>query len=238
MPVITFISHGLTETGLVRDRNEDAFLDRPEIGLWVVADGMGGHTRGDYASGRIVGDLATMRRPPDLEDFLDEVKKRLSIVDFELRKLAPRVGPDAVIGSTVVALLAYDDAFVTVWAGDSRLYQLRSGEFRQVTTDHSRTQELVATGILTPEAAYLHPDAPVITQAIGAGRQAVSTRAGTIRAGDRFLLCSDGLTNMVTDAEIAAELDAPPQAAAERLRDLVMARGAVDNFTILIVAAG
>jgi serine/threonine protein phosphatase PrpC len=225
MAAISFTSYGLTETGLVRDRNEDAFLDRPEIGLWVVADGMGGHTRGDYASGRIVGDLAAIGRPPDLEDFIDEVKKRLSIVDFELRKLAPRVGPDVVIGSTVVALLAYDDAFVAVWAGDSRLYQLRAGE-------------LIAAGVLTPDAAHLHPDAPVITQAIGAGRQALSTRAGTIRADDRFLLCSDGLTNMVSDTEIAAELvAASAQAAAERLRDLVIARGAIDNFTILIVNA-
>src|SRR5436190_12760521 len=133
------VSHGLTHVGLVRERNQDAFLDRPDagpgFGLWAVADGMGGHEQGDYASARIVAALAALRPPPDMEDFIDEVKKQLTIVDLDLRARAAALGRGATIASTVVALLVFGEEFAGVWAGDSRLYQLRDGELRQLSTD-------------------------------------------------------------------------------------------------------
>jgi serine/threonine protein phosphatase PrpC len=234
-----FASHGLTDIGLVRARNEDAFLERPEIALWVVADGMGGHDKGDEASAAIVTALAALR-PRDLteiDDYVDEVKKPLTLVDRDLRARAAVQGPGAVIASTVVALFIYGDDFGCLWAGDSRLYLLRDGEFRQLTTDHSLVQEMTDAGQLTPEQAALHPNRNVVTQAIGGGRFLLGVRAGNIRPGDRFLLCSDGLTNMVADTEIAGHLNAEPapKDAAERLRDLVLARGAIDNVTLVIV---
>jgi serine/threonine protein phosphatase PrpC len=234
-----FLSHGLTDKGLVRARNEDAFLDRPEIGLWAVADGMGGHAAGDEASAAVVAVLAAMKPPADLEDFVDDVKTRLLLADRALRKRAASLGPGAVIASTVVALLAYGEDFAAIWSGDSRLYQWRDGEFHRLSSDHTRVQELIGAGLLTPEEAVLHPEAHVVTQAIGGGKLTFGTRAGMIRSGDRFLLCSDGLTNHVADAEIAGQIAAPaaPREAAERLRDLVLARGARDNVTIVIVAA-
>jgi serine/threonine protein phosphatase PrpC len=243
MAAIRFLSHGLTHVGLVRTRNEDAFLDRPDIGLWAVADGMGGHAAGDEASAAVVAALGAIRPAPDLEDFVDQVKTELLLVDRRLRARAAALGRGAVIASTVVALLSYGDDFACIWAGDSRLYLWRDGELRQLSTDHSRVQELVGAGLLAAAAAASHPDAHVVTQAIGAGRLTFGTRAGTVRPGDRFLLCSDGLTNMVAAADIAGELAAAaaaadaPQAAAEQLRDRVLAAGASDNVTIVIIAA-
>jgi serine/threonine protein phosphatase PrpC len=233
-----FVSHGLTHVGLVRQRNEDAFLDRPEHGIWAVADGMGGHEQGDYASAAVVNRLAGFRPFADLEEFTDEVRRALGHVDVHLRARAKATGPQTVIASTVACLLVYGEESAAVWSGDSRVYRLRDGELARLSTDHSRVQELLDRGLLTPEAAPLHPEAHVVTQAIGAGRLHFGTRVGTVRAGDRFLLCTDGLTNMVADSEIAREAGVGlPLTAAERLRDLVLARGAVDNFTIVIVAA-
>jgi serine/threonine protein phosphatase PrpC len=240
MTALRFVSYGLTHVGLVRRRNEDAFLDRPEAGLWAVADGVGGHQAGDYASARIVDTLAGFRRPlADLEEFTDEVRRALAHVDVHLRARATALGPGAAIASTVVALLVYGAEFACLWAGDSRLYHWRDGVLRRLSTDHTRVQELIAAGLLAPEDAAGHPEAHVVTQAVGVGRLVFGTRVGTVQPGDRFLLCSDGLTNVAADAEIAAELAAAPEprGAAERLRDLALARGAPDNVTIVVVAA-
>jgi serine/threonine protein phosphatase Stp1 len=235
---LTFRSHGLTDIGLVRQHNEDAFLDRPEHGLWVVADGMGGHEQGDYASAAIVNRLAGFKRYADLEEFTDELRRALSHVDVHLRARAKAIGPQTVIASTVACLLVYGEEFAAVWSGDSRVYQLRAGELLRLSTDHSRVQALIDAGLLRPEEARGHPEAHIVTQAIGAGRLHFGTRVGMVRPGDRFLLCTDGLTNMVEDDEIAHEVGAgTPQAAAERLRDLVLARGAIDNLTIVVVSA-
>jgi serine/threonine protein phosphatase PrpC len=232
-----FVSHGLTHVGLVRERNEDAFLERPEHGIWAVADGMGGHEQGDYASARVVDRLAVFKPFADLEEFTDEVRRALAHVDVHLRARAKALGPKTVIASTVACLLVYREEFAAVWAGDSRVYQMRDGELGQLSTDHSRVQELIDAGLLTPGEALGHPEAHVVTRAIGAGRLHFGTRVGLVRPGDRFLLCTDGLTNMVADDEIAAEIGSgTPQVAAERLLDLVLARGAIDNVTIVVVA--
>jgi len=233
-----FRSHGLTHVGLVRQRNEDAFLDRPERGLWAVADGMGGHDQGDYASAAVINRLSGLRPFADLEEYTDEVRRALSHVDVHLRARAKALGPQTVIASTVACLVVYGEEFAAVWSGDSRAYQLREGALLQLSTDHSRVQELVDARLLSRDEAQRHPEAHIVTQAIGAGRLHFGTRVGMVRPGDRFLLCTDGLTNMVADDEIAAELAAgEPQETAERLRDLVLARGAVDNVTIIVMSA-
>jgi serine/threonine protein phosphatase PrpC len=132
-----FVSHGLTHVGLVRRRNEDAFLDRPELGrglgLWAVADGMGGHEAGDYASARIVAALGALDPTGDLGAFIEVAAGQLREVDAELRARASLLGPAAVIASTVVVLLAQAEEFAVLWAGDSRAYRWRNGECRQLT---------------------------------------------------------------------------------------------------------
>ncbi len=238
MSALRFLSHGLTHVGLVRRRNEDAFLDRPDLGLWAVADGMGGHDEGDYASAAIVAGLGTIEPPGDLGDFIRIAADRLSEIDGALRARASRLGPGAVIASTVVVLLARMDEFAVLWAGDSRAYRWRDGGFRQLSLDHSHVQELVTGGLLRAEDAAGHPQSHIVTQAVGAGRPEFGIVRGTLRPGDRFLLCSDGLTNMVADADIAGAIAAAgPLIAAERLLDRVLAAGAVDNVTLVIVAA-
>jgi serine/threonine protein phosphatase PrpC len=235
---LRFLSHGLSHAGLVRQRNEDAFLDRPQHGLWLVADGMGGHDQGDYASRAVVNRLAGFTPFADLEEFSDEVRRAIGHVDVHLRARAKAAGPQTVIATTVACLLVYGEEFAAVWAGDSRVYQLRDGALAPLTTDHSRVQELVDAGLLPADQARFHPEAHVVTRAVGVGRLHFGTRVGTVRPGDRFLLCTDGLTGMLADGEIAAALaHGTPQEVAERLLQSVLAQGAVDNVTIIVVAA-
>src|SRR3954452_4547636 len=168
---------------------------------------------------------------------------RVEAMEAPFPPAPPKLGPAAVIASTVVVLLATADEFACLWAGDSRLYRWRpleqdGGEFQQLTIDHSKVQEMVEAGLLRPEEAAHHPYSNIVTRSVGGGRLEFSRLREAVQPGDRFLLCSDGLTNMVGDAEIAQELAAaPPREAALRLRDHVLARGAVDNVTIVIIHA-
>src|SRR5262249_54907908 len=197
-------------------------------GIWAVADGMGGHEAGDFASASIATALGAIEPPADLEDFAEAAAGELDAIDHALRSRALKLGPYAVIASTVVILLAKGEEFVALWAGDSRLYRWRDGELRQLTTDHSKVQEMVDAGLLRPEQAAHHPHSNIVTRSVGGGVFELSRVRHRAEAGDRFLLCSDGLTNLVGDAEIAVELAAPPRDAALRLRDHVLARGAPD----------
>src|SRR4029077_9964061 len=145
-----------THVGAVRKRNEDAVLDRPEIGLWAVADGGGGHQRGDYASGCIVTALSEVVPPASGESLIDDVRIRLSRVNRELREKAAEIGPGALICSTVLVVLIADARSCCLWAGDSRFYLLRSGTLRQISHDHSYVQELIDRGEIGPHAASDH----------------------------------------------------------------------------------
>jgi serine/threonine protein phosphatase PrpC len=238
LPTLHSTSHGLTHLGLVRRRNEDAFLDRPDRGLWAVADGMGGHEAGDLASRMIVDALGALEPSPDLDDFVHAAAAELTGVDAALHRRAALLGPGAVIASTVVVLLAGAGEVACLWAGDSRLYRWRAGAFKQLTVDHSKVQEMVDAGLLRPEEMAGHPLSHIVTRSIGGGHLEFGMLREKLQPGDRFLLCSDGLTNMVADAEIAEELAmSTPSEAARRLVDLVLARGAIDNVTIVIVLA-
>jgi serine/threonine protein phosphatase PrpC len=235
---LRFTSHGLTHLGLVRQRNEDAFLDRAERGLWAVADGMGGHEAGDLASRMIVDALGAIDPPADLDDFVHAAAAELTGVAAALRQRAALLGPGAVIASTVVALLAKSAEFACLWAGDSRLYRWRAGALQQLTVDHSKVQEMVDAGLLRPGEMAGHPLSHIVTRSIGGGRLELGMLRDALQPGDRFLLCSDGLTNMVADSEIARQIGtAAPSEAAQRLLDLVLARGAIDNVTIVVTLA-
>ncbi|HKO09297.1 MAG TPA: protein phosphatase 2C domain-containing protein [Alphaproteobacteria bacterium] len=236
-PAFRFASASRTHVGRVRKRNEDAVLERPDLGLWAVADGMGGHERGDYASRQIVGSLNETAAPTSGAAFLRDVKTRLSAVNQTLRSAALAAGHDAMIGSTVVALLAFEGSYCCVWAGDSRFYLLRNGELRQITRDHSYVQELIDKGEPAPEALDSHRFDNVVTNAVGAGEELVLDEVrDRLRPDDVLLLCSDGLTRMVSDWEIARALEENPvDAAADRLIEETLARGAKDNVTVVIV---
>jgi serine/threonine protein phosphatase PrpC len=223
-----------SHVGHVRELNEDACLARPDLGIWAVADGMGGHECGDYASALIVGELGRVRRPGSARELLQAVDETLARCN---RELIERAEGGELSGSTIVALLVFEDHFAVIWAGDSRVYRLRGGQLEQLTRDHSYVQELVERGEITPEQARAHPLANRITRAIGADPQLhLDVVDGRLEPDDRFLLCSDGLTGMVGDTAITAILsEADPQAAVDRLIDTALAAGGSDNVSAIVV---
>ena len=226
-----------THVGTVRRRNEDAVLERAEIGLWAVADGAGGHERGDYASSRIIAALHHLDRAHSSLSLVEEVKGSLVEVNRDVRAKAATIGPNALIGSTVAVLLIWDDQCCCLWAGDSRLYRMRAGQLRQLTRDQSHVQDLVDRGEILPEAAPAHPMANIVTNLIGAfDRLVLEERHDRLEPGDILLLCSDGLSGALRDAEIAGILTGSPlMAAADRLIERALDRGARDNVSAVVV---
>jgi len=232
-----FRAWAVTHPGTVRDHNEDAYVNRPDLGLWAVADGAGGHDAGEVASGLIATALDSI--PPELsaEETLTQVRMRMAATHAALRERAARQG-HGMIASTVVVLIARHGHFACLWAGDSRAYLLRDGALARVTRDHSLVQELVDGGQITDAEAEHHPHANVITRAVGAESDMVELDKVTDRLvdGDRFLLCSDGLSKELSDAEMLEILrthDLAPAAA--RLVDAALVRKARDNVTAVVL---
>lgn len=223
---------------MVRKLNEDACLELASRGIWAVADGMGGHAAGDFASRSVVEALATLPEPASLGEAVSAVRERLQMVNSRLADEARR-RHETLIGSTAVVLLAYGDHAVVVWAGDSRAYRYRKDVLQQLTRDHSQVEELVAQGLITHQQARHYPGSNVITRAVGvADTLLLDSEMIDVREGDIFLLCSDGLYNEVSEAEIRDALSAGDcQHAGTRLVDLALARGARDNVTVVVVQA-
>ncbi len=225
-----------SHTGKVRNHNEDSFLVQTDAGVWLVADGMGGHEAGDFASRSIAESVASIGKPvsaPDLQArFMDRLLRAHQVIQGQSQRMG-----GATIGATMVALLTFDRHFACIWSGDSRIYLLRQGEFRQVTVDHTEVQELLRTGAITPDQAATWPRRNVITRAIGVSeRPSTDERSGALAHGDTFLLCSDGLTEHVTDQEMATVLVGhTPQGASDALIELTLSRGARDNVTVVVV---
>lgn len=225
-----------SDTGVVRDHNEDAFLDLGEAGVWVVADGMGGHEAGEFASAAIRDAVASVGRAvsaPDLQArFMDRLERAHATIQAQSKRLG-----GATVGATLVALLAYDRHFVCIWSGDSRIYLMRQGQFRQVTMDHTEVNELLRNGAITQEQAQTWPRRNVITRAIGVHARPMTDEVpGALMHGDTFLLCSDGLTEHVEDAEMFDALSGmQPQEACNHLIALTLSRGARDNVTVMVV---
>lgn len=227
-----------TDVGKVRARNEDAFLAMPEQGLWVVADGMGGHQNGALASRLIVEYLAEPSAG-DLQQRLQQLRQRLHGLNRrlgqELTVTAER--PDPVIGSTVVALLIDGDRAACVWAGDSRCYLWRGSRLYQLSRDHSLLQQLIDEQQLSPTEAARHPAAHALTRAIGASEELkLEILELDILPGDVFLLCSDGLYQDLSADELSAALNLPaPQLTLNRLFQRVLDGPARDNLSAVVI---
>lgn len=230
-----FESYGVSHKGCVRDHNEDSYLVEPQIGLWVVADGMGGHEAGEVASASIVEHLATIGIASSAPDLRARFEDRLNRAHAEIRRIARSRG--VTIGSTVAALLAMDGRFACLWSGDSRVYLVRNAAISQISRDHTEVQELLDSGVISAAEAENWPRRNVITRAIGVNDDIdIDFQQGETLAGDIFILSTDGLTAHVSDAEIAtAALSAAPQAACEKLLSMVLERGGTDNVTIVLV---
>jgi serine/threonine protein phosphatase PrpC len=225
-----------THVGLKRKVNEDSVMLRTDHGLWAVADGMGGHEAGDVASRKVAEALARLPDSRDVDDLTDSAVSALEDVNAELIRLARTDHRPRTIGSTVVGLAIRDGQYRCFWAGDSRAYRIRGKGIERLTRDHSLVQGLIDAGMLSREEAKDHPDANVITRAVGASESLeVEIVAGDAEPGDQFLLASDGLTRLVEDDELATILSSWPAGdAADTLIDAVLARGAPDNVSLII----
>jgi serine/threonine-protein phosphatase Stp1 len=223
-----------THSGMKRTHNEDALLSRPDLGLWAVADGAGGHRGGDIAASTVVAALDAI--PPGLTagEMLAQVRLRLAGSHQLLRQESIRIG-ERLVASTVVVLVVREDHFACLWAGDSRAYLLRDGILDQLTVDHSLVQDLLGQGAIDPAEAEQHPQANVITRAIGAdgAEPELDKKIGKVIPGDTFLLCSDGLCKALAQTELVQLLR--ENANAERVLSAALAREATDNVTVLTV---
>jgi len=227
-----------SDVGCVRQINEDALLDFPERGLWAVADGMGGHAVGDLASRMVIESLSAISSNGGLASVIADARERLIDVNGKLRVEAARRLVSR-IGSTVVVLAARNGACAYLWAGDSRIYLFRNGKLVQLTRDHSHVEELKARGQLTAEEALHHPAQHLITRAVGA-LDVLDLDESTVALndGDTFLLCSDGLSNEISEAEMASELTAGNcELAAQRLLEKALERGGRDNISLVVAHA-
>ena len=224
-----------THTGLVRKLNEDNFLSLPEYGLWVIADGMGG-----YEAGEIASELAVLT-------IAQEIKQNMSLVDaietaHRAIQSAAFQGEGAVdMGTTIVAAKLNGLHYEIAWVGDSRAY-LWNGALQQLTIDHSYIQLLLEAGLITKNEMANHPSRNIISQALGAGgidknTIKIDTVSGVLENKDALLLCSDGLSSLISDNDIAAILSehADNQARVDNLIKAALNAGGTDNVTVIVL---
>lgn len=237
MAPVKFKSSAATHKGMVRKLNEDSFVARDNIGLWAVADGMGGHEAGDLASQTVARQLDGVSGVDDVDTFLAAVQEALNLANDELIGMDDQFRTDRVPGSTVAVLLMQGDKGAVAWAGDSRIYRLRNGTAEQITRDHSHVQELVDENLIEADEAESHPMANVITRAVGIDQPLDLESAHLdILPGDRYLLCSDGLSRLVSQAEIRDLLETRElEESVHSLLHTALVRGAPDNVTVVAV---
>lgn len=231
-------SHALTHLGTVRKINEDAYLDLGKFGIWVVADGMGGHAAGDVASQLVIDSLQdlvsnTAKENLSCEILIDCLKK----ANARLLNLADSTYSGKSLGTTVVILFIKDTKAYFLWAGDSRACLLRNNQLSQITKDHSQVNDMVDEGVLSLQEAEKHPLANVITRAIGVFSDLdVSVTELTLYNEDLFLLCSDGLNKELSDLEIEKTLQSASIIdSGMALIHTSLVRNARDNVTCIVI---
>lgn len=229
-----YVSAGRTVIGKVRKHNEDAILVRDDVGLWVVADGLGGHAAGDYASTMIVERLAALPRAGSVFDFIESIEDALVEINADLLQTAATRGVD-LIGSTVVVLVSDTDFMLCGWVGDSRAYCYEGDRLRQITRDHVHGGDVDVThfGAASPAAG-----SGVLTRAVGAEEQLfVDWVVAANRPGATFVLCSDGINKEMSDAELRDQcsLHPQPEELVESLFDLAMSRAGRDNISAVVI---
>lgn len=225
----------LTHEGRVRTNNEDALCVRADEGLFVVADGMGGHENGEWASAAIAAAMEEVVLPAGFDEASHAIADALHHVNAIIHTEAQSRGVQ--MGSTVVALLIRAGQFAVLWVGDSRAYLHRDGELVRISHDHTQVQEMVDRGLLEPNDIEGHPMGHILARAMGVRDEVeVDVIADQVETGDIFLLCSDGLMARVEDGEIADALaDTDAKQRADRLVKLTLDRGAPDNVTVITV---
>jgi len=235
----------VTDIGRVREENQDAFAVEPEAGLFMVADGMGGHRGGAAAAEIVARDLPAMielalekRRSRSPRSIRRTLKKLIHDQNRDVHEEGSDVSEHAGMGATLALILLREGRVYAANAGDSRIYRLRDGRLAQLSTDHSVVAELVESGMIDPDQANEHSMAGVITQYMGMPEGVEPlVRSLALKCGDRFLLCTDGLTDMIDDERIAEILKAgeEPGTACKGLVEAANDAGAHDNVTVVVV---
>lgn len=239
----------LSYVGKARDRNEDSFVADPDRGLFVVADGMGGYGHGDVAARLAVDSISgwisrghSPTNPASASRGVPGDLLRAGLVRAHdvLKEAAQSDLSLLGMGTTVVALWLRDGIAALAHAGDSRAYRFTRGDLELLTQDHTWVREQVATGKLSEREAREHPSRKLLTQALGRGAIAVDMTERVVQPGDLYLLCSDGLSSMLDDAEIAACLAAggQPERLCHELAARANARGGPDDITVIVVRVG
>lgn len=245
---------GKTDAGMVRDHNEDCFHVVPESGIAILADGMGGHLAGEVASAMAVDRVThylmnafatshTARSSAENDASFESATLVEAIEDANAAIYAASVNrpEQSGMGTTIVAVVFHDNTLTVAHVGDSRLYRYRQGQLSTVTEDHSMVQELLRRGLMTPDEARTSLNRNLVTRALGIDPQVqVDVQEQQVEDGDIYLLCSDGLNDVLTDDEIAAVLAQHPdnlETATRQLIDNVNANGGPDNVTIVLVHA-
>lgn len=240
--------YGLTDEGLVRDHNEDYISWTPESGLVVLADGMGGHNAGEVASKLAVTSICEALEEvlsPEIKDscgmdFKEVVHEAVVYANDEINQHAKTHPECSGMGTTIVMTLFHDDSVILASVGDSRIYRFRKGELKQVTIDHSLVQEMVDNGYMSEEEALNSNNRNLITRALGIAEDVkVDVTEHEIEKDDIYLLCSDGLSDMIDDELIFSTLVKSRQdlkRASEDLVELAKEHGGHDNVSVILVA--
>lgn len=245
---------GVSDIGRIRSRNEDAFAVEPSLGLVAVADGMGGHPAGDVASALAVEELTSvLREPPTVQDRPKDPERLAEAVGERMAEAVLRANERilaeadadpqrAGMGTTLTALQVSPSTgdFALAHVGDSRAYVFSQRRLRQLTRDHTWVQEMVDKGELSEEMGVGHPLRHILSRALGIGRPVEpEIISGQGQPGDLFLLCTDGLVGMISDAEIEDRLVADQRESLDRilsgLVSLANERGGTDNITVTLL---
>lgn len=234
-PDLRWESEAATHVGRVRSVNEDAFFQADDLRLWAVADGMGGLSRGHFASGAVIKALQQFSPQQSLAQYIGELENALIAINEKCRTAFRGKR----CGTTIALLLEYGNHCIFLWAGDSRIYRLRDGQLKLMTVDHSLAQEKYLNGQLSFDEAITHPSMHTLTRAIGAHRTLrLEMRHDRVEEGDSYLICSDGLYNDYYSQEMEKILlNQPTEAALQALVDGALARGGKDNITAIVVTA-
>ena len=223
-----------SDTGLVREGNEDSVYAGPR--LLAVADGMGGHAAGEVASAVVIAAVSALDEDVAGNDLLGALRDAVNQANQNLADMVHGDDDLRGMGTTLTALLAEGSRLGLVHVGDSRAYLLRDGRLRQITTDHTLVQALVDEGRITPEEADVHPQRSFITRTLDGSPVELDLSIREAKVGDRYLLCSDGLSGVVSDAtlEEALRAEPDPDRCADRLVELALRGGGPDNITCIV----
>jgi serine/threonine protein phosphatase PrpC len=230
-------SNGVTDTGHVRKKNEDSILVNVDENVWIVADGMGGHHAGDFASQTITNNLSLFKQHDSLDDSILLLEENILNSNSIIRKKSFKLGRNATIGSTVVCVYIWNNLLFTFWAGDSRLYRFRDSKLERLTEDHSYVEELVRMGKIEAADAEDHPAANVVLKAVGIDDNlCMDFEYYEILADDIYIICSDGLYKDLAETRISPIIESNLEdmtGLSEALLASSLDAGGTDNTSII-----